>query len=117
MVLPEDASALVRALSDQGYECYAVGGCVRDYLLGSIPHDWDFATNATVEIMKRLFTERGLKWIPTGEAHGTLTVLTDTHEYEVTTYRIDGDYSDGRHPDQGYKIWISTSFEQWGIRS
>ncbi len=78
----------------EGYEAYAVGGCVRDSLLSRIPHDWDITTNAKPEEVKKLFR----RTIDTGIKHGTVTIMLGAEGYEVTTYRIDGEYEDSRHP-------------------
>lgn len=79
---------------DEGYEAYAVGGCVRDSLLSRVPHDWDITTNAKPEEVKKLFR----RTVDTGIKHGTVTIMLGTDGYEVTTYRIDGEYEDSRHP-------------------
>ena len=83
-------------LSDAGFEAYAVGGCVRDALLGRAPHDWDMTTNATPDQMKRAVS---FQHADTGIKHGTITFIVDHEPIEVTTYRTEGAYSDGRHPD------------------
>ena len=93
--LPEKVSDIITTLQEAGYEAYAVGGCVRDSLLEKTPHDWDITTSALPEQTKALFR----RTVDTGIAHGTVTVLFGKDAYEVTTYRIDGDYSDRRHPD------------------
>lgn len=93
--LPAKVSSILRALTDAGYEAYAVGGCVRDSLLGRKPGDWDITTSARPEQTKALFR----RTVDTGIAHGTVTVMLGEDGFEVTTYRVDGDYSDGRHPD------------------
>ena len=95
--IPAGCLALMDRLASCGYPSYLVGGCVRDLCRGVAPHDYDLTTSATPDEMKTVF--RGYRVIGTGIAHGTLTVLSDGAPYEVTTYRIDGDYSDGRHPD------------------
>lgn len=95
--IPAGCLALCRRLASCGFPAHLVGGCVRDLCRGVSPHDYDLTTSATPDEMKRVFS--GLRVIETGIAHGTLTVLSDGAPYEVTTYRIDGDYSDGRHPD------------------
>jgi tRNA nucleotidyltransferase (CCA-adding enzyme) len=77
-----------------GYEAYYVGGCVRDTLLGRPVHDWDIATAAEPARVQALFP----RTVPTGLRHGTVTVLTGSGQAEVTTFRVDGDYRDGRHP-------------------
>lgn len=95
--IPDFCKKIIACLNDCGFEAYLVGGCVRDSLMGKIPHDYDITTNATPDEMKKAF--EGLKVIETGEKHGTLTVLIDGNSVEVTTYRIDGDYQDNRRPD------------------
>lgn len=94
--LPSNVKNIIAKFNEAGYEAYAVGGCVRDTLLGKEPQDWDITTSATPEEMKRIFT----KTIDTGIQHGTVTVRMGGESYEVTTYRIDGEYEDGRHPKQ-----------------
>ena len=91
------ASALLDALHRAGFAAYAVGGCVRDSLLGLAPHDWDLCTAARPEQVMELFGEK--QCIPTGLQHGTVTVKRDGRLYEITTFRTEGNYSDGRHPD------------------
>lgn len=92
--IPENVELILNTLMEQGYEAYAVGGCVRDAVLGRTPHDWDITTSAKPQEVKQLFR----KTIDTGIAHGTVTVMIHHNGYEVTTYRIDGEYEDGRHP-------------------
>lgn len=100
MSLPAGAKKVSEALSEAGFPCHAVGGCVRDAALGLPPHDWDMTTSATVEEMHKAFGTAGLRVYDTGAEHGTVTaVASDGEAYEVTTYRVDGAYSDGRHPD------------------
>ncbi len=100
--LPENVTTIIETLEKNGFEAYAVGGCVRDSILGKVPADWDITTSAKPKDVKRLFSHT----IDTGIQHGTVTVLyageqPDTWDgYEVTTYRIDGEYSDGRHPNE-----------------
>lgn len=96
--LPEKAALLISQLESHGHEAFIVGGCVRDGLLGRAPNDWDICTSASPEEMKRCFSN--LRVIETGVKHGTLTVLAEGEPFEITTYRIDGEYSDSRHPDQ-----------------
>lgn len=96
--LPEKAALLISQLESHGHEAFIVGGCVRDGLLGRAPNDWDICTSASPEEMKRCFSN--LRVIETGLKHGTLTVLAEGEPFEITTYRIDGEYSDSRHPDQ-----------------
>ena len=95
--LDSGAAALLDALHGAGYAAYAVGGCVRDSLLGLTPHDWDLCTSARPEQVMALFGEE--KCIPTGLQHGTVTVKQGGRLYETTTFRTEGAYSDGRHPD------------------
>ena len=97
IVLEPGASALLDALHRAGFAAYAVGGCVRDSLLGLAPHDWDLCTAARPEQVMELFGEK--QCIPTGLQHGTVTVKRDGRLYEITTFRTEGNYSDGRHPD------------------
>lgn len=92
--LPERVDRIIKTLQDRGYEAYAVGGCIRDSLLGREPEDWDITTSALPEETKALFH----KTFDTGIEHGTVTVLMGEEGFEVTTYRIDGKYEDSRHP-------------------
>ncbi len=96
MQIPRQVDYIIGKLKRHGYEAYAVGGCVRDTLLGRTPGDWDITTSARPVQVKELFR----RTIDTGIQHGTVTVLVDRVGYEVTTYRIDGEYEDGRHPKQ-----------------
>ena len=95
--LDPGAAALLARLHAAGHAAYAVGGCVRDSLLGQTPHDWDLCTSATPEQVLELFGEAHC--IPTGLQHGTVTVKHGGELYEITTFRTEGAYSDGRHPD------------------
>lgn len=95
--LDPGAALLLNALHGAGHAAYAVGGCVRDSLLGLDPHDWDLCTSARPEQVMALFGEE--KCIPTGLQHGTVTVKQGGRLYETTTFRTEGAYSDGRHPD------------------
>lgn len=95
IVLPQDVIKIIERLESCGHEAYAVGGCVRDSILGKEPADWDITTSASPEEVKALFTHT----IDTGIAHGTVTIMCCKCGYEVTTYRIDGEYKDGRHPE------------------
>ena len=94
--LPEKVKVIIQTLEAAGYEAYAVGGCVRDSVLGRIPADWDITTSALPEQVKELFH----RTIDTGIEHGTVTVMMDKEGFEVTTYRVDGEYRDHRHPEQ-----------------
>ena len=95
-ISPQAAQAL-KALEQAGYEAYLVGGCVRDDLMGIPPHDYDITTNARPEEIKRVFADRHL--VLDGEKHGTVSPVIDGTLIEITTFRADGKYSDGRHPD------------------
>ncbi len=98
--LPKGAEKIIDILQNKGFEAYAVGGCVRDNILLREPEDWDITTDALPEDTMKLLGE-AFKVIPTGLKHGTITLLDEGgSSYEVTTYRIDGNYSDGRHPDE-----------------
>lgn len=92
--MPDKVKEIIHTLVDHGYEAYAVGGCVRDSILGRIPGDWDITTSAQPEQVKQLFR----RTIDTGIEHGTVTIMLDKDGFEVTTYRIDGEYEDNRHP-------------------
>ena len=96
--LPQGAAFVLKRLHDAGYQAYVVGGCVRDTLLGIAPKDWDVCTNALPHEMQRVFGDCHV--IETGLQHGTLTVMYDHEPYEVTTFRVDGEYTDHRHPDE-----------------
>ena len=100
MILPVDpgAAVLLRTLHAAGYAAYAVGGCVRDSLLGLAPHDWDLCTSALPQQVMELFGTQ--QCIPTGLQHGTVTVKHGGALYEITTFRTEGAYTDGRHPDE-----------------
>lgn len=95
--IPAPALAILRRLESAGHEAWAVGGCVRDCLLDLTPHDWDLCTSATPEQVSAAL--QGWPLIPTGLRHGTLTVRLEKQNWEVTTYRTDGQYTDHRHPD------------------
>lgn len=95
MEMPYDVEWVIGKIRDHGYEAFAVGGCVRDTLLLREPGDWDITTSAKPEEVKAIFG----KTVDTGLQHGTVTVIKKRNGYEVTTYRIDGEYHDGRHPD------------------
>ena len=96
--IPAGARQILQTLTASGREAHLVGGCVRDLLRGVPPHDWDICTSALPEETKAYFT--GRKVIETGLKHGTVTILTPDGAYEVTTYRADGAYTDGRRPDR-----------------
>ncbi len=94
IILPEKVNQIIHTLQEHGYEAYAVGGCVRDSILGRVPDDWDITTSATPLETKALFQ----RTFDTGIEHGTITILIDKEAFEVTTYRVDGKYEDSRHP-------------------
>lgn len=94
MRIPEAAEQIIEQLNQAGFEAYVVGGCVRDTLLGKEPEDWDITTSAKPEQVKGIFG----RTIDTGIQHGTVTIMKGKEGFEVTTYRIDGEYEDGRHP-------------------
>lgn len=96
ITLPKQVKKIIETLEQAGYEAYAVGGCIRDSVLGRKPNDWDITTSARPLETKALFR----RTVDTGLKHGTVTVLMDGEGYEVTTYRIDGEYEDGRHPKE-----------------
>lgn len=96
IALPEKVTYIIDKLTEQGFEAYAVGGCVRDTILGRTPMDWDITTSARPEQVKNLFSHT----IDTGILHGTVTVMIEHEGFEVTTYRIDGEYEDARHPKE-----------------
>lgn len=99
-IIPSDAIRVIETLNNSGYEAYLVGGCVRDMLMGVEPHDWDICTNAKPEETKRVMKERKIYTFDSGIKHGTITAVINGENYEVTTYRSEADYSDGRHPDK-----------------
>ncbi|MBP3475689.1 MAG: CCA tRNA nucleotidyltransferase [Lachnospiraceae bacterium] len=103
--LPDKVHKIIETLQAAGYEAYAVGGCVRDSILGREPNDWDITTSAKPEETKRLF----LRTIDTGIQHGTVTIMMDKEGFEVTTYRIDGEYEDSRHPKE---VTFTASLEE-----
>lgn len=103
--IPSKVETIINILETAGFEAYAVGGCVRDTLLGRTPNDWDITTSARPEQVKELFH----RTVDTGLAHGTVTVLMDKEGFEVTTYRVDGEYEDGRHPKE---VTFTASLEE-----
>ena len=96
-LIPENVSYILNKLKLAGFKSYIVGGCVRDIFLGRQPHDWDICTSATPHQVLDIFSNYNT--IPTGLQHGTVTVVIDHVGYEITTFRIDGNYSDNRRPD------------------
>lgn len=95
--MPEKVKIIINLLQEKGFEAYLVGGCVRDSILGTIPKDWDVCTSARPEQILECFHD--FQVVETGLKHGTVTVIIDKEPFEVTTYRIDGTYTDNRHPD------------------
>ena len=95
IALPDDVKEIIQTIESHGYEAFAVGGCIRDSILGRNPDDWDITTSARPEQVKSFFK----RTIDTGIQHGTVTVMLHHTGYEVTTYRIDGEYKDGSHPE------------------
>lgn len=96
--VPRQVDSIIKRLAKNGFEAYIVGGCVRDSLLGIEPNDWDITTSARPEETERCLSN--FKIVETGLKHGTVTVVTNSMPVEVTTYRVDGQYSDNRHPDE-----------------
>ena len=96
--LPDNAKFIMERLQGSGFDCYAVGGCVRDSLRGAEPHDWDFTTSAEPDEIERVFAD--CKTVTIGKKFGTIAVILDGRMWEITTYRVDGGYSDSRHPDE-----------------
>ncbi len=92
--IPSEVEKILNLLNQNNFEAYVVGGCVRDYLIGNLPKDWDITTNAKPEQIKNIFE----KTVDTGIAHGTVTIILNKKHFEVTTYRIDGEYKDCRKP-------------------
>jgi|LSQX01.2.fsa_nt_gb tRNA nucleotidyltransferase (CCA-adding enzyme) len=107
MVLPEEIQFVLNWVEERGYEAYVVGGCVRDLIMGRVPHDWDIATSAKPEQIQLIFD--GYPQVLDGLKHGTVTVIVNKMPIEITTFRIDGRYSDGRRPDS---ISFTTNLEQ-----
>lgn len=112
ITIPKGAANIIACLNDAGHEAYVVGGCVRDSLMNKVPSDWDICTSAPVEEMLQIFNKKRV--IPTGLKHGTLTLLEKDGAYEVTTFRIDGEYEDHRHPKQ--VVFTSDLAEDLGRR-
>lgn len=97
ITIPAGAAEIIAVLKSNGFDAYVVGGCVRDSLLGKAPKDWDICTSAKPDEVIHCFQNRRI--IETGLKHGTVTVVVDDDQYEITTFRVDGKYSDNRHPD------------------
>ena len=105
LTIPEKVEFIINKLETAGFEAYAVGGCVRDSILGRKPDDWEITTSAKPEQVKALFR----RTVDTGLQHGTVTVMIDKEGFEVTTYRVDGEYEDGRHPKE---VTFTASLEE-----
>ena len=99
VTIPRSPLLALWLLERAGYPAYIVGGSLRDALMGQEPNDWDITTAATPERMLEIFSAAGVKTVPTGLSHGTVTALCDGEPVECTTYRVDGEYTDARHPD------------------
>lgn len=95
--MPKNVELIIDSLTKSGFEAFAVGGCIRDCIMGINPKDWDICTSAIPEQTKQVF--KNYRIIDTGIKHGTVTILIDSEMYEVTTFRIDGKYEDNRHPE------------------
>ena len=98
MELPQNVRFCIRRLEESGFACYAVGGCVRDALLGLDPQDYDLCTAATPDRICQIFD--GFSLVRAGEKHGTIGVVMDGAVIEITTFRTEDSYSDNRHPDR-----------------
>lgn len=96
--IPNDVKTVMDVLTNNGYKAYVVGGCVRDSIMGRTPNDWDVTTDAAPEKIKELFS--GFKTVDTGIKHGTVLIVSGKTPVETTTFRLDGEYSDNRHPDK-----------------
>ena len=94
-LIPNDVIEILKILNDRGYEAYIVGGCVRDIIIGRNPKDWDITTSATPFEIKKCFSHT----YDTGIKHGTVTAVINKNNYEITTYRIESEYDDFRHPN------------------
>lgn len=105
--LPGNVRFILHMLREAGHEAYVVGGCVRDSIMGRKPHDWDICTSAKPEQVIEIFNH--YKVIPTGLKHGTVTIMKNDKLYEITTYRVDGEYDDARHPKD---VTFTTSLEE-----
>lgn len=97
--LPNDVLEIFSVIKEHGSNAYVVGGCVRDSIMGNIPHDWDICTPILATDLLAIFEEKGYYVIPTGLEHGTITIHLNGNNYEITQFRKDGNYSDNRHPD------------------
>jgi tRNA nucleotidyltransferase (CCA-adding enzyme) len=107
--LPLEVELIIDKLYKNGYEGFAVGGCIRDSILGLEPKDWDITTSSTPDQTKELFNSLGYKVIETGIQHGTVTIIINKMPYEITTYRVEGDYIDNRRPS---KVYYTSKLEE-----
>lgn len=105
--IPPQVEFIIKELTEKGFEAYLVGGCVRDSILGLVPNDWDVTTSALPDEIKSALDN--CKLFETGLKHGTITVLKDKVPVEITTYRVDGEYTDNRHPDN---VWFTRSLKE-----
>lgn len=108
MVIPRKVQKIIKQLELKGHEAYVVGGCVRDSLIGKKPKDWDITTNANVNQIKKCMGWATIIQKGNSERYGTVVVMVEGEEFEITTYRTDGKYTDGRHPD---KVGFTNSLE------
>ena len=99
MEYPVEVKNAIKLLGEHGFEAYIVGGCLRNIMMGKEPHDWDMTTSALPNVTAEIFQQNGYHVIETGLKHGTVTVISNDLPLEITTFRIDGQYSDSRHPD------------------
>ena len=97
MKLPRDVENIISRLNAANHRADVVGGPVRDFLLGKTPSDYDITTDATPDEVKRIFSD--VRTVDTGIAHGTVSLIIGGEQYEITTYRVDGEYRDARHPE------------------
>ena len=97
MNFPDYVAFTLDRLEENGFCAYLVGGCVRDYIMGNVPNDYDITTNALPDEIEKCFCD--IKTLDIGKKHGTITLVFDKETVEVTTYRIDGEYKDSRHPE------------------
>lgn len=97
--IDKNAKFIINTLNLKGYSAYAVGGCVRDVIMGKTPSDWDITTSACPEKTQEIFASLGIATVPTGIRHGTVSVILENKAYECTSFRIEEGYSDNRHPD------------------
>ena len=96
--LPKEVEFILNTLNNKGHKAFVVGGCVRDSIMGLKPHDWDITTSAESTEVTEIFKKEKFKVLPTGIKHGTVTVMVNNEGFEITTFRIDGEYKDGRRP-------------------